>query len=823
MRIKFARLKKVAHFARFQIFARTLFGTATLAAAALAVSALSSCNLSISGSEISAEGSKPQALGGGQLGCLNGMADLIYRYWDGRSTLREVDDKWSCAQSAIKLFVERTHGKNEGYYTPSELRHFLQKYFIRDFTISDSLMNEAMEFKSSVLGGSTDRLGIDELDQLLSLLTVLREQSFLVHPFLPLDTKRFANASDEQVTQIVDTLVTAGKKVGGVLEEAKISYPFERLEAFLDEIGKIYPGSGPRNFKKRMPLLIAAKRVLISPRQVTTRDGRQVEGLSGRDATRAFELAARAYSALLRVSQLRGDETSIFAGQGRARLALISDDVLNLISDSIAQHPQSVIPFNEFETLFSLLEEGDLGKSAKPVTVRNLVHPVICKLVQGDAGCKDPLTVGLNSDGVRRLRTAFQLWGEGQIFLENIYSNLAGGNGNISELLSLKLDPQVLINESASARMQRSTADLMHLSAEAISEILPMFDGYTPLFGQPDGRLSFTDWGTERGHTLDDLSQVNWMRQVIRLLIQGYGLEPGSQTVTLVEFRELIKDLTPLLLDFHLVDPRQTNLDVKRFREASLFTYASNGDEYLDINEGTMYLAEVLSASHLASKIYNDMVDPKIGNCAYVSKPGAQGEDLDLTDRYARHFLDEACFRKEFFARFDAYADHMPTMQKYYKGLNVVQRASFKAAIEKASRQDDGSKPRMVSYIAEGMASVMQYVEVLFSKYDTLHQGYLGPEEGQAAYPVFARTLADFAGQKNDHVVMAIFTYLLKTGKTPEMDACGSITASGLIDFGPWLAKRRWDYQADRGRLLEIFAELTRLTGQKKPASCQSN
>ncbi len=799
-----------------RVLRRTL---SALASVGIAFS-VSGCNLSVSRSEITPDSEKFQALGGGKLGCLNGMADLIYRYWEGASSKDEVEEKWSCAESAITLFVERTHGKNAGYYTPEELRDFLQKFFIRDFTLSDALMNEAMEFKSSVLGGRPDRLGKAELKQLLKLLTELHKQSILVQPFLPLTPKRFEMASDAQVAQVTEALVTAGKRVGDVLEEQTVSYPFERLDAFLDEISKIYPGSGPREFMKRLPLAVAVKHVLISPRLVTTRDGRQVDGLSGRDATRAFEMAARAYSVLLRIAQIRGDDSSIFAGAGRERLVLAADDIFNLISDSIAQHPQAVIPFSEFETLFALLEKGDLG-ALQPETLRGLVKPVLCKLVQGDPGCANPNSIGLDGNGIGRLRSLFHLWNEGQVFLETLYSQLAPGAELTSDLLSTNLQPQALFDASSPSafNLGRPTVELSHISAQAISEIRPMFKAYTPMFSKPDGRVFFNDWGTERGHTMDDLSQMNWMRQIVRLLIQGYGMDPkrvaNLDGVTLGEFRGLIKDITPLLLDFKVVDPAQKKLDEKRFREASLFTYASDGNELLDVNEGTMYLAEVLSASKLAATIYKDMSDPKIGACA-----------VNEIDAYGRFYLDENCFRREFFKRFDQYADHMPTMQKYYKSLNPGEQKNFKMLMERSSRQDDGSRPVMVSYIAEGSASVMQYVETIFSKFDVHHYGYLDPEAGAKAFPVFRETLAGFADQTNPKIVEAIFTYLLTFGKAPDMNECGKVTIAGGASIMPTLGlattNKTWNYQADRGRLMEIFAELTRLTGQKKPASCQS-
>lgn len=190
-------------------------------------------------------------------------------------------------------------------------------------------------------------------------------------------------------------------------------------------------------------------------------------------------------------------------------------------------------------------------------------------------------------------------------------------------------------------------------------------------------------------------------------------------------------------------------------------------------------------------------------------------------DVYGRNWLDETCARREFAAGFVGFLNQMPAFAEYYRQLKDEDRRLMHLYLEASGRQDDRSRPLMNSYYAEGMASTLQYVEVLFSIYDRDLSGYLDAEEAQRAFPVFRPTLQQFSGQNNPRVVEAIFTYLLKHGHAPEQDRCGTITSQGLRSFGPWLARSKWEFQADRTRMLQIFAEILRLSAPK-PEDCGS-
>lgn len=779
----------------------------TVVLATLLAVSVASCRFQISDDELSTE-SSIGALGGGQLGCLNGLGKTLQSYFEGATSSREIERKWECADGALKLFVERVKGKNLEYYTPDELRRFLQRYFVTDLTISDRLLSEVFEVKNSIFGGGINKISHAEVNKVRDLLAAVKAATTALHPYMPLSPKSFERASDERLQAATQSLILATQRIGGALDLATVSYPFERFDALLAQLELVYPGPGPRNLRENMGLLVTLKRVLISPRMVLTRGGRETDGLSGHELVRLLDYGARVQAFLLRLSQLRATEGSLFVGHGRLRLQRLANDVLDLLHESLTQYPERVIPFGELQSLAAALPAELLGPVQRE-TLGPLVVPVVCKLIQGNGGC-DPKrgTFGLDAYGIERLRGVLAQWSAAQAALEATYERLfteRTDEPSPGDVLDRAYLPE----------------DLLHYLNEfqLIPDLTHMVTSFRPLFTRPSAQIHFQPHGGDRRHSLRNLSQMIWIREAMKLIIEGYAKDPDrartKKGLNLSEMEDLIRDVNPILIDFKIVDPAQHDLHKKRFREASLFTYASDGNDYLDVDEGTNYFALILSGSKLAQRIYKGLTD---------SEAKCQTREADA---YGRFWLREGCVKEHFLKRIYRFTDHMPDMAEYFRKLSNSQKGKFWESLVASARQDNGSRPVMNSYISEGTASTLQYVEVLFSRFDKDRNGKIesANDEVEEAYQTFRCTLVGFSGQVNsrgeakDSIVRAIFAYMLSTGKAPDTDQeCGGATGQGIAQVVQWLPPR--NVSADRTRVLEIFAEISKLTARKKPAGC---
>src|SRR4051812_19093444 len=99
------------------------------------------------------EGPLPEAvarLGGADLGCLARSKGTVKEYVNGKSNVAAVNELARCATRSLQIFAELTRGSQPGMYKPSELRRFLERYFLKDISISDSFLAEAMMIKRTV-------------------------------------------------------------------------------------------------------------------------------------------------------------------------------------------------------------------------------------------------------------------------------------------------------------------------------------------------------------------------------------------------------------------------------------------------------------------------------------------------------------------------------------------------------------------------------------------------------------------------------------------------------------------------------------------------
>src|SRR4051812_31433386 len=78
----------------------------------------------------------------GASACLKGSVRLWGEYLDGKGDPARIQAFWDCTAQNLADFRRQTRGATAGEYTPTEIRGFLIKYFIKDTAISDSLLFE---------------------------------------------------------------------------------------------------------------------------------------------------------------------------------------------------------------------------------------------------------------------------------------------------------------------------------------------------------------------------------------------------------------------------------------------------------------------------------------------------------------------------------------------------------------------------------------------------------------------------------------------------------------------------------------------------------
>jgi hypothetical protein len=776
------------------------------------------------------EGPLPEAvakLGGSDLGCLKNSKVTVQNYVEGRGTVSAVNELARCATRALQIFGELTRGEERGMYKPTELRTFLQRYFLGDIAVSNSLLAEVMLLKQSVMGGRETELSLKDLDRSIEMIEVLRTQAVKLIRHMPINTERLAASSPAYIDEVTGALHSVAEAVGKMFQETGVPYSFGNFRTVLDEVGTLFPQANSSDIiASNLKLAGTLKALLLS----TSSDE-----IAPYDWPLIFCEAAKYYGLFLQYRLLETQHQSWTLGAGRMQLMLVVYRLRDLLANAINRHGGE-ITFEELEDLIGQLELKQLPISKE--TLMTSMRPVVRRSL-GGIDRPDYDNLGLNGVTVElldRVLGSFYQWSEGQRYLEGVFSIL-DRNRTVSdargytpeELRTVSIEAALTENGVVTAVGKDMATDLR----KVISENRPLFRG--------NGKeITFPSANAERERSLHNLSEINWMRQAARLLIAGYAWsDPKDKSrsrgrnytgITLEELQIFAKDIWDIAMDVKLVNPkndRDTEAK-KRFLEANLFVPGANGDDYVNLDEGSQLLGFLISAKRLAVRMHS-----------LAARQCQVDEKLDYFDQYR---IEPDCYRRVLFGRVPGKANYeavwyfMPGMAEFYSKLPNNQLYDFQYYLEEAARREGYGRDRYIeSADSEGFALIFHYIESVYSRYDRDFSGTLNYKESKMAFPQFRKTLTEISGfdkcrkdspKTVESKVEALFTYLLAHGQPPVIPTTrGLPLLVGGAKFWAWRQQKvfgGWHFNSNRMTILQVFGQIGKMTAPVSDAPSPS-
>ena len=453
------------------------------------------------------------------------------------------------------------------------------------------------------------------------------------------------------------------------------------------------------------------------------------------------------------------------------------------------------------------------------------MRPVIRRILGGtDPGPGGRAAAGLNPDIIKKLHDIFYNWYEGQHFLETLYTRIQQQEG---DSIGTPYVLDTLLNSGPAAKLwhdvyQQLTPEWNTNTVLAARRIESLIRALRPLFDGEDNEITFPKYHSGLRYSFHDLSEKNWMQSLSRLLIRGYAeRDPGESPsgaptranvdsfavasdpknglgISFHEFDQFFKDFRAFGIDIKFFDPDDTRSSANRFREGDVFTYVSDGNGYLDLNETSTLLAFAISTLRKASRIHDDIAS----RCPLYQD--ANGKPI--LDKYGEVQIEDHCYRRMYFSQLQKYWNGLDEMTNYYSGLTVDQQSTFQYLLEVSGRKQ-GYQPGVPfnSDDTQGFVAALQYIEGIFSRYDVIDSGFLNPGDASVAFPVFKHTLQQMSRCEDPPVTLTddqtelVFTYMLAKGKVPQ----------GTWDVIRWFIEKELpifgNFKADRLRILQIF------------------
>ena len=205
----------------------------------------------------------------------------------------------------------------------------------------------------------------------------------------------------------------------------------------------------------------------------------------------------------------------------------------------------------------------------------------------------------------------------------------------------------------------------------------------------------------------DDKSATSPIRGLVDQI--GFTDDPRvGMGISKAEFSQFFSDFMQLGVSIKIFDPDDKNSANNRFREGDTFTYVSDGNGYLDLNETTTLLAFAISTKRKADRIHTDMAEEvnaqttttATGNVTtYTITAGTDHHQCLIKlkpdgtpdfDKYGKVQIDHACYMRAYFSNLQDYWTGMDEIVSYYNGFSQADQLKYRGSCSRTVRPQEG-------------------------------------------------------------------------------------------------------------------------------------
>ncbi len=741
----------------------------------------------------------PLKLDGPGENCFGPSLTSLEGYFRGVAEKKEIDNAFECVSGALEMFATYGRGSvNKESFSSSELRAFLERHFLGSVKLNDTILLEFMRIKQSLLGGATDRLTKAEIAKLTVVLETLRGELQRLRPYIAILTQRETGSvgvvDSSLLEQAISDFTFSMDTVGTLLGQSKQPYRLENFTTLLTEIQNLYSTrsewKGPAWFAQQMPLIEAAKAVLIRPEGST---------IAPDEWNLLLSHVGRIYGLFLRFKYAIKDR-DMFNGDALTQIEIGVFQIAQVLEDAIKAKGTDKIDYRLLNELFEAL--GVTKTFVLPiqgVTMKNLLEPLFDRIfnpvvIDSARGARrldpsDKLSAkgyrasqgGLTTVNLTRLRNTLLSW----IEMQQLWGRL--------EKDAAKVNSRYAVGKPIPIKLVRSlwgTYSPHH--KEAWSDLKSLLDRPLPPATYPDGRLMLLPTVSI---VIDRASftGLNWKQQIVRAIGYGYVSDPKGlrmSGVTYKQLEEVFNDFWAIAIDLGFIDHTDGEIWKTGYTIANTFLPSSNGDDRVGFHEAVDLFMVSFGSGIISKKMIRDDV---LANCEHG--------DLN-TSGVPR--IKEACWRNRVHGGYRNFFEKMPAWTAMAKSRSADGWEQFFRDLLKASRKVTNPSGPLASGEMDRVVSIHHYIEAVFLRFDTNQDGKLTMAEADKGYYLFQKILKEASKFSDDNEVHALYAHLLTFGKAPE-------SFSEKLYWLWWKKNpQEWEarVEADRETLTTIFGNL---------------
>ncbi len=708
----------------------------------------------------------PLSLNMGRYSCMSEIGQKVTNYLNGKLNADEVKAFGGCIRTALNRFMIFTSDRRKGEYNPKDLQRFLNIHYLSsNQQMSDQFTQDIMDLKVVIVGGSRALITDSEITKMIDLVTLLQSEAIANLPYVQL----YSHVNDKDFSVDRATLDQAriqlqqsARDIANLLQGNDQPYRLDSLERLIGDAQaflnwkKLHPKSmSPQVFTQ----LVQAHRYVVT--------GTFSNEIEPADWPVLFDSITAVYSAIVNYKAIRHGPYTY--GPNLDILIATVRNIFDLIGRTIDHLPNNVITFDSTDRLLAALGAADYLNGLRVKSIDDVYRYAVAKALRDPTTQSKGLVVtGLSRSQLGQLQNEFDLWADTQSYLSDRAKESLGFS---SKAL---LDPKTLksfetkVNDFDLSPFIFNYADPRGQEIQKIIENIPPFfkDGRQVVdngdnhkhidrraYIMPRGYLS--QYGVKYGMT--DLTYMNIIHSLARLLVRGFASDDriaalnGDWTktgVTESEMEMFYNTVHGLGQDLQFMYPKYGS-GSKSFIEGKLFTYAGDGIDWpgdhkahrlFNFDQIMEYITELWSGGQVRNQIYNEM---------FVTcwQDGDKNEKIDVSklpkDVFNIPVIPRACFAKHFFDHhLDEFAN-LPGLQQAFSRLSLRDQNNVVYNLEDIARYPCNSSKKYIEFseIAT-IATVLHYVETIFTVYDRDQNGVLDQYEIMNAFNRFHGYLA---------------------------------------------------------------------------------
>lgn len=177
--------------------------------------------------------------------CLDAAVASLKIYFAGDATDEQASTSFQCLQDVIVAFKDNIRGQNKDVFTPEEVAQFVEENFIKDkSTFSSSFLDQVMKFKVALIGGQTDVITKGELQQVVTLIAVLKSDLVKINKSMKILTLKWnpdlqpkdAEAKEKQFLQAKKDFARLVQKITMEFAKSGQKYQLDHIVDFAKEV-----------------------------------------------------------------------------------------------------------------------------------------------------------------------------------------------------------------------------------------------------------------------------------------------------------------------------------------------------------------------------------------------------------------------------------------------------------------------------------------------------------------------------------------------------------------------------------------------------------